>query len=250
VGLTLLPLGVGDAFSARWYSSCLALRDDATGGWLLVDCPHPIRKMMKEAGDAAGVSLDVVDLLGVVVTHLHADHASGLEGLGYFGHFVLRRRLPLLAHPDVVHRIWEGHLAAGMERLLPKVGAEFREMHFGDYFEHVPLDTGATVALGPFEVECRKTIHHIPTTALRVRAGGRRLGYSADTAFDPGLIDWLHEADLVLHETNLGVHTPYESLAALSAERRARMRLIHYTDLFDLDASTSEPLRQGRLYAV
>jgi len=247
-GLRFLPLGTGDAFSARWYSSCLAL--EAEGAWLLVDCPHPIRKMMAEASASAGVSLDVGDLSGVVVTHLHADHASGLEGLGYFFHFALRRPAPLLAHPDVVNRLWAGHLAAGMEQLLPAVGAPMREMSLEDYFVHTALDPARAVTLGPFSIECRSTIHHIPTTALRIRAGGRCLGYSADTAFDPTLIAWLSEADLVIHETNYGVHTPYERLAELPAALRAKMRLIHYPDAFDLATSVIEPLTQGRRYEV
>lgn len=247
-GLRFIPLGTGDAFSARWYSSCLAL--EAEGAWLLVDCPHPIRKMMAEASATAGVALDVGALSGVVVTHLHADHASGLEGLGYFFHFALRRPAPLLAHPDVVTRLWAGHLAAGMEQLLPAVGAPMREMSLEDYFVHTPLDPARAVPLGPFSIECRPTIHHIPTTALRIRAGGRCLGYSADTAFDPTLIAWLAEADLVIHETNHGVHTPYERLAELPAALRAKMRLIHYPDAFDLEASVIEPLTQGRRYEV
>ena len=80
--------------------------------------------------------------------------------------------------------------------------------------------------------------------------GGRTLGYSADTAFDPGLIAWLAEADLFIHETNYGVHTPYASLAALPADLRARMRLIHYPDAFDLAHSTIEPLEERRVYPV
>ena len=46
------------------------------------------------------------------------------------------------------------------------------------------------------------------------------------------------------------VHTPYDRLAALPAALRSRMRLIHYSDDFDLDASVIEPLRQGRIYPV
>ncbi|MCO5165080.1 MAG: MBL fold metallo-hydrolase [Planctomycetes bacterium] len=247
-GLRFVPLGVGDAFSARWYSSCLAL--EAGGAWLLVDCPHPIRKMMREASATAGVALDVDRLAGVVVTHLHADHASGLEGLGYFSRFALRRPAALLAHPEVVRRLWDGHLAAGMEQLLPAVGAPPRAMRLDDYFAWTPLDQDRPVDLGPFTIECRPTIHHIPTTALRIRAGGRSLGYSADTAFDAGLIEWLAAADLVVHETNLGVHTPYASLAALPAPLRAKMRLIHFPDDFDLAGSVIEPLEQGRRYEV
>jgi hypothetical protein len=46
------------------------------------------------------------------------------------------------------------------------------------------------------------------------------------------------------------VHTPYARLAALPAALRAKMRLIHYPDEFDVETSAIEPLRQGRLYEV
>ncbi|WP_224243623.1 MBL fold metallo-hydrolase [Hyalangium gracile] len=248
MSLSFVTLGVGDAFSALHYSSCLAV--EAEDQVLLIDCPHPIRKMMREASESSGVPLDVDRVAGVALTHLHADHSSGLEGLGYFSFFLLRRKMPLLAHPDVAHRLWEGHLAAGMECLIPKHGEQPQPKHFEDYFSHTPLSTESAVRFGPFSIECRRTYHHLPTTAFRIRAGGRCLGYSADTAFDEGLIAWLAEADLVVHETNYGVHTPYAKLAALPTELRARMRLIHYPDDFDLQASVIEPLAQGRRYTV
>ena len=47
-----------------------------------------------------------------------------------------------------------------------------------------------------------------------------------------------------------GVHTPYEKLAALPAELRARMRLTHCPDDFDAASSVIEPLRQGVCYEV
>src|SRR5437660_10987392 len=99
-GLRLVPLGVGDAFSALYYSSCLA--PEAEGSWLLIDCPHPIRKILRESGLAAGLGLDVGQFGALVLTHLHADHSSGLEGLAFFSRFVLGRRMPLLSHPDVL----------------------------------------------------------------------------------------------------------------------------------------------------
>jgi ribonuclease BN (tRNA processing enzyme) len=81
-----------------------------------------------------------------------------------------------------------------------------------------------------------------------VEAGGRTLGYSADTAFDPELIAFLEPADLIIHETNFGpAHTPYSALAALPAELRAKMRLIHYADGFDTEASNIVALREGEV---
>jgi ribonuclease BN (tRNA processing enzyme) len=248
MSLSFVTLGVGDAFSALYYSSCLAV--EAEGQVLLVDCPHPIRKMMREASLSSGVTLDADRVSGLVLTHLHADHSSGVEGLGYFSFFVLKRKLRLLAHPDVTHRLWEGHLAAGMEDLIRTPGGEPERHGFDDYFEPLPLSTEHAVRFGPFSIECRRTYHHVPTMALRIRAAGRCLGYSADTAYDEGLIAWLGEADLVVHETNYGVHTPYAKLAALPEAVRAKMRLIHYPDDFDLAASTIEPLAQGRRYTV
>jgi ribonuclease BN (tRNA processing enzyme) len=247
--MSLLPLGVGDAFSAQYYSSCLALYAD--GAWLLIDCPHPIRKLMREASASAGVDLDIAQLTAIVLTHLHADHSSGLEGLGFFSRFVLGRPATLLAHPAVSARLWDGHLAGGMELALQGPGVSPIGRTLEDFFDVRPLDCEREVSVGPFRLRCRLTNHTVPTTALRVNAGGRTLGYSADTAFDSQLIDWLADADLIVHETNPGfLHTPYEQLAALPQVVRTRMRLIHYPDNFDLDSAVIEPLRQGRSYIV
>jgi ribonuclease BN (tRNA processing enzyme) len=249
-GLRVLCLGVGDAHSARWYSSSLALQ--AEGSWLLFDCAHPIRKALREAADAAGLTLDVGDFAAVLLSHLHADHASGLEGWGFYSFFALGRPAVVLAHPEVIAPIWDRHLAATMGTLLPVPGsgAEPVVMSPEQYFAFRPLDETRPVDLGPFSIECRRAAHPIPTFAMRIRAAGRCLGLSADTSYDPGLIDWLAPADLIVHETNVGIHTPYAALAALPADLRARMRLIHYPDDFDLDASLIEPMRPGRMYDV
>jgi ribonuclease BN (tRNA processing enzyme) len=245
--LELLPLGIGDAFSALHYSSSHVLR--AEGRWLLVDCPHPIRKMMREASACAGVALDVDVVDATVLTHLHADHVSGVEALGFFTHFVLGRRTTLVAHPSVANRLWGAHLAAGMDRLAGPDGTP-TERRFEDYFDLVPLDEAGAVTIGPFRVECRRTRHHIPTTALRISAAGRSVAFSADTSYDPDLVAWLAAADLVVHEAGFGIHTPIERLAELPAATRSRMRLAHVPDSLDLSASPVEPLEEGRLYAV
>ncbi len=248
--LRILPLGVGDAFSALHYGFSIAV--GAGDAWILVDCPHPLRKMLREASERAGLELDIGSFEALVLTHLHADHSSGVESFAYFTHFALGRPTRLVAHDDVVADLWDGHLRAGMKQLItgpPPV--EPTPYGFDDYFEHVPLREDATVEVGPFRIACRRTIHHIPTTALRIEAAGRSVGISADTAFDEDLIAWLGEADLVVHETNHGpAHTPYERLAALPAALRAKMRLVHYPDELDLDASAIAPLREGELVVV
>jgi ribonuclease BN (tRNA processing enzyme) len=250
--LRLIPLGVGEAFSAYHYTSCLAL--GAGDDWILIDCPHPVRKMLREGSTAAGISLDLDRIAGAVVSHLHADHCCGLEDFGYYHYFALGRRARLLMHPAISPRVWNGLLAAGMEFSQGDPGLPPVQRNLSDYFELIDLDEAKAVSLGPFSIECRRTIHAVPTTAFRIRSAGRSLGFSADTAFDPTLIEWLSSCDLIVHEvTNLphsGIHTPYEKLAGLPTELRARMRLTHLPDDFDASSSTIEPLHQGRCYEI
>jgi ribonuclease BN (tRNA processing enzyme) len=145
-------------------------------------------------------------------------------------------------------------LSAGMDQAGATLDAPPDPKVFEDYFDLVDLDVARPVDFGPFSIECRPTIHSIPTTAFRVTTAGRTIGFSADTAYDPSLIDWLAPCDLIVHEATLQtsspLHTPYHLLAALPEPLRRKIRLIHYPD--DLDAATSliEPLAQGRCYRV
>ncbi len=52
----------------------------------------------------------------------------------------------------------------------------------------------------------------------------------------------------MVHETNLGIHTPLESLVGLDPSLRARMKLIHYPDFHDVDASPIGCAREGDRY--
>ncbi|MDP2340636.1 MAG: MBL fold metallo-hydrolase [Deltaproteobacteria bacterium] len=234
--MKVTALGTGDAFSADRYSSCLLVEEGDTR--LLIDCPHPIRKILKESTKGR---VDVGDIDGLILTHLHADHASGVEGYAWFCRFALKKTARIYAHAAVLEHLW-GQVAGSMSELL-HVDEDNKPHHrsrlqASDVFDCVPLTSPMTI--GDLTVESRLTIHHIPTTALffrgapSVSATAGTFGYSADTAFDEDLIAWLGRADLLLHETNFGAHTPYAKLAALPAELRAKMRLIHWPDGFDV----------------
>jgi ribonuclease BN (tRNA processing enzyme) len=169
---------------------------------------------------------------------------NGLEGVAFFKRFAENKRVKLVTSPELRASIWDERLRASMGTLWD--GERYQAMTFDSYFDHAPLSWTDRVEIGPFRISARRTIHHVPTSALLVEAGGRTIGYSSDTAFDPELIAFLEPADLIIHETNFGpAHTPYASLAALPEELRARMRLIHYSDLFDTASSNIAVLRQG-----
>lgn len=250
--LRLIPLGVGDAFSAVHYTTSFLLGHDDF--WILLDCPHPIRKMLREATTAAGRVLDLPDIEAVLLSHLHADHSSGLEDFAYFSYYALKKRAKLLTHPEAAARVWDSQLAAGMDSGVE--GPERKVVHraFSEFFDLTVIPPDAPITFGPFRIESRPTLHAIPTCAYRITAGDLSLGFSADTAFDRGLIDWLAPCDLILHEgtdgPTGGVHTSVEELRALPDDLLRKVKLFHYRDAYDTSNPLPELLRQGHCYEV
>ena len=122
---------------------------------------------------------------------------------------------------------------------------------FEDYFDLHDVHEQQAVSTGPFTVSVHPATHSLPTTAIFVEAAGRKFGYSADTAYDPRLIEWLSRADLIVHEANGGYpHTPYQRLAELPLALRKKMLAVHYPDGFDPPGREVELLRQGVNYWV
>ena len=161
---------MGEAFTARNYTTGLAL--GLGDEWLLLECPHPIRKMLREASLATGIPLDLDRVRGVALSHLHADHCSGLEDYGFYSYYALGRRATLAIHPTVSARLWDGLLIAGMGESRVDIDAPPALRKLDDFFDVVPLDATAPVAIGPFSVECRPTLHYHPHDGIPRR--GRR----------------------------------------------------------------------------
>ena len=187
--------GTGDAFSvAQFGTNFLCRCDDFI---LAVDCPDSYRRALSEnAFELDGAALTVDDIDAMFITHLHGDHVNGLEMVLAYRKFVTKRPLPLYTTPEVAAVIWESRLRVSLGTLFD--GESYHTMTLADFASLHSVAWQTETAIGPITVETRRTIHHIPTSALRISYGGKTLGYSCDTAFDPSLVEWLETADHIL----------------------------------------------------
>ncbi len=79
--MRVLILGVGDAFTRRYFGSSALI--EAPGGYVLLDCPDAIHRCLHEATSRAGWSADASSIDDILLTHLHGDHCNGLESFGF-----------------------------------------------------------------------------------------------------------------------------------------------------------------------
>jgi ribonuclease BN (tRNA processing enzyme) len=244
--MRVLILGVGDAFTRRSFGSSAVI--EAPGGYVLVDCPDLIHRALAEATARAGWDVDAAKIDDILLTHLHGDHCNGLESFGF-----ARRMLRAGAGPDHPRpRIHTSRPAADRlwERLAPAMDAAATDSPRGldEFYDVAVLEPGTAAAVAGLTVECRATRHPVPTIGLLISDGAATLGWSSDTPYEEAHIQWLSRADVIVHESNEPpAHTPIESLNALPAQLRAKIRLIHLPDRFDPSVTTMKPLREGQV---
>lgn len=205
-------LGSGDAFaSGGRFQACLLL--DGEPEPLLIDCGATGLVALKQEG------IDP-NLIGwVAVSHLHGDHFAGLPWLILLGQFSGRARPLVIAAPPGARERIERTLAA----LYP--GAAEQTRAFETRFE--ALSEGRPTQLGCALVDPVQVSHGsgAPAFALRIRYGGKVIGYSGDTEWTESLISVADGADLFICECNFFEprgpgHLDYRTLSA----NRGRLR--------------------------
>ncbi len=228
-------IGVGGAFTEKYFQSNMVL--EIGGERMLIDCGSDCRHAMREAG------LRLRDLQAVYISHLHADHAGGMEWTSLATYFDPvfaeaaggRRKLALYLRSSLRAELWR-MLASGC--CIPDVKAKLTTFY----------DVRSCQKNKPFDfagVSFRtvQTVHYVNDTEIVpsyglfwTTASGTKVFLTTDTQFAPHSIRAFYKsADIIFHDCETspfttGVHARYEDLKTLPAEWRSRMWLYHYWD--------------------
>jgi len=237
-----------------WHTSFVLLVD---GRSYIVDCPRNLQPMLAYNRGHGDMPVSLSDYRDVILTHLHFDHAEGLVELANEGVVPANQSIDLHAPASTLEYLWSQADKYGVVSARqvndgnPALDRCFR-----------PHALANPEEFEGFRLHYRPT-QHIPNTFAYVfDFGGYRLGYSADTAFDPALIAWLDTCDIVLHEVLWlpwseveavrRIHTPLEDLLALPEAFQRKTLLCHYDDetYLEQEIGSYRFLRQNVLYEL
>jgi ribonuclease BN (tRNA processing enzyme) len=190
---------------------------------VLLDCGYGVIGRLRAVADPLGLS-------GVVVGHLHADHALDLAALRYL-------------HP------WPGRSTGRPHIWLPPGGRAHltalagvmseRASFFDDAFDVREYVDGRPFVLGGLTISPQATQHYVPAWSLSVRdADGTRIVYCGDSGPTDRLVEIAQDADLLVEEATLassaedelrrGHSTADEAIAIAVRASARRLLLTHF----------------------
>ncbi|MFO0555929.1 MAG: cyclic nucleotide-binding domain-containing protein [Polyangiaceae bacterium] len=192
---------------------------------ILIDPPVDTSQHLRENG----VMPRTID--GVILTHCHADHDSGV-----FSKLLEEGRTRLYTTPTI--------LASFLKKYSALSG--ITEDDLKKTFSFCPVTIGQALHINGAELLFFYTLHSIPTIGFEAFYGGKSLAFSGDTLYDPAairkladdgvisrercdiLIDFPWHHNVIFHEAGVPpLHTPVAPLAALPESVRQRLYLVH-----------------------
>jgi ribonuclease BN (tRNA processing enzyme) len=231
--MKLIFLGTGSAFTTLNYQTNVIVQKN--GKNFLIDAGSDIRFSLKNVG------LSYRDIDSVYVSHLHADHAGGIETLAFCSFFDpnKKQKITLYGSGDVLTRGWNTCWKGGLESI------QGRLQDLGDYFKHVSF-------IEPNSNFTWEDIKFTPVQVIHVMNGysvvsswglmlhdletNKNIFFTTDTQFCPHQInDFYNMSDLIIQDCETspfksGVHSNYEDLKTLPENIKQKMILVHYQD--------------------
>ncbi|UOQ86720.1 MBL fold metallo-hydrolase [Gracilibacillus salinarum] len=180
--MNIIPLGIWGGYpKANSATSSFLIEED--GFYLLFDCGSGVLSSLQN-------HVNIQQLDAVIITHYHHDHIADIGALQYA-------------------KLIQNQLA-GKPKTLP-VYAHNQDEHFQTitFKEHMKaVNISHANQIGPFAIETIKTNHSAFCLAVRIEVNGKSVVFTADTGWEPALIEFSKKADMLISEANL--YLPYE----------------------------------------
>ena len=218
--MVLKVVGCGDAFGSGGRGNAAFLLEGAQGS-VLLDCGPATPAALKRMG-VRPAGLDAV-----LISHFHGDHFGGIPFLFLESRYLEPRSRPLqVAGPAGTEAV-----VSDLARALYRNGAADPDPAQVRFLE---LADGQPTAVGPAEVRAFPVPHAEgeDCLGLDVRMDGRKVVYSGDTRWFPGLARAARGADLLIWEctsastTEAAGHTCLEDVLREHAHLDSRRLLL------------------------
>ena len=207
---------------------------------VLVDCGNGVFGKLRER-------IDYVDVDGVLISHLHADHFLDLVPYAYALIYAPRQQpVPVNGWPGTATPARPAlHAPPGARGIFRRVvGAWGNEDLIEKAFDMDEYDPSKEVEVGSLRVRFQPVPHFTETYAMAFSsaAGAGRLVYAADCSPTSALNGFASSAELMLVEATLprpertgsrGHLTPGEAGEQARAAGAKRLLLVHITDELD-----------------
>lgn len=227
----IIFLGSGSAFTMKNRQSNVLLIDTKNNTTLLLDAGTDIRHSLLK------IDYSYKKINSVYVSHAHADHAGGIEYLGFCSYFDPNCCKPnLFISNGLKDRLWNNTLSGGMQSLQGDIA------DLGTYFVINGIRKNGNFVWSETKFQLVQTVHIVNgfsfehSYGLIFEMNGLRIFYTSDTQFAPNqLKDFYNQADIIFHDCETspfksGVHAHYTELLTLPEKIKKKMWLYHYND--------------------
>lgn len=223
-------LGSGSAFTSapdNYQSNVLLeIGEDS----LLIDAGTDIKRSLFEQNKTYH------NIKNVFITHLHGDHAGGLEWLALTSYFDpnYQGKPNLILSEKMVNFLWDNILSGSLQTLATE------HARLETYFNVKPIKSFAGFTWHGIKFTMVQSVHYfseyelMPTYGLIFNYDKKRIYFTADTQSKPSqLHQFYEEADVIFHDCETanyksGVHAHYSELLELPEHIKKKMWLYHY----------------------
>lgn len=179
----IIFLGVGGWVSEPFLGLTSFIIESENNRRILIDAGEGTYKSLRQCG------YDINDIDLMVLTHRHGDHVLGVPTLVLMAVHKYGKNIEIMSTKDVIKSIEKLLEITGINYLLNRV--KFIEVKSDDIIHY-----------HQFAISFLNALHTIPSISIKVEVSGKCIVYSGDTKYNPKLIEFARNCNVLIHEVS------------------------------------------------